>query len=260
MVGSAGTADLTPLGTRLLAHLTEHVQREAELFASYQRLAESTASRFVSFLITLLVEDETRHHPPALRRHGQHVAGPGWPGRSPADPTGDERCPRRRAPRDHRTLLAGRTRGCEGTHTSEAQPSPDTPFLAVAPTRRVDETRHAQASAGPAGPPRSPTRADPRLEAMNPRRCQVLGHDTASVGQFRQGSQRPREAFWALRFKQCSPPGRRNGWRSRSSSLRSPCGASGGDATPAPPTLGCGRPTLEDGGKERLQLDPREAR
>ena len=46
----------------LLKHLTEHLETEADLLASYQRLTEESQSEYVSYLMALLVEDEARHH------------------------------------------------------------------------------------------------------------------------------------------------------------------------------------------------------
>jgi hypothetical protein len=48
--------------TELLTYLTEHVQREAQLLADYQHLCGETNEGYVSYLMRLLVEDETRHH------------------------------------------------------------------------------------------------------------------------------------------------------------------------------------------------------
>lgn len=62
MAATAADDELTPWETELLAHLTDHVRREAELLDSYRSLADETGSAFVSYLVTLLAEDEARHH------------------------------------------------------------------------------------------------------------------------------------------------------------------------------------------------------
>jgi hypothetical protein len=46
----------------MFAFLTEHTRREGALLAEYVSVAEGTASRALSYLVNMLVEDERRHH------------------------------------------------------------------------------------------------------------------------------------------------------------------------------------------------------
>jgi rubrerythrin len=46
----------------LLHHFREHTATEAEFLDGYSKLAESTSDEFVRYLVTLILEDERRHH------------------------------------------------------------------------------------------------------------------------------------------------------------------------------------------------------
>ena len=56
------SAGLSTWEAELLEHLTKHLETEGDLLASYQHLAETAHAPYASYLIDLIVEDETRHH------------------------------------------------------------------------------------------------------------------------------------------------------------------------------------------------------
>lgn len=46
----------------LLEHLTHHLEMETGLLETYERLARESESEYVSYLLSLIGEDEARHH------------------------------------------------------------------------------------------------------------------------------------------------------------------------------------------------------
>lgn len=74
-------AGLSTWETALLEHLTKHVEVERDLLASYQEISEKAEAPYASYLINLIIEDETRHHRlfgdlvNALRAPVERVAG-----------------------------------------------------------------------------------------------------------------------------------------------------------------------------------------
>ena len=53
---------LGQLDEQLLAFVTTHVEREGELLASYQAIAEHSSDEYVRYLTNLIITDERRHH------------------------------------------------------------------------------------------------------------------------------------------------------------------------------------------------------
>jgi len=62
MGSSSSTVGLSTWEAELLEHLTQHLDTEQELLVSYQHLVETAQAPYASYLIDLIVEDETRHH------------------------------------------------------------------------------------------------------------------------------------------------------------------------------------------------------
>jgi rubrerythrin len=62
MGSTSPLAGLSTWEARLLEHVTEHLEAEGDLLASYQELVETAQAPYASYLIDLIVEDETRHH------------------------------------------------------------------------------------------------------------------------------------------------------------------------------------------------------
>lgn len=81
MSSTSNPAGLSAWEAELLEHLTEHLETEIDLLASYQQLVEKAQAPYVSYLIDLIVEDEARHHRlfgelvNALRAPVERVAG-----------------------------------------------------------------------------------------------------------------------------------------------------------------------------------------
>lgn len=65
----------------LVKHLMKHVETEQELLDSYQQVEANAQAPYASYLIKLIVEDETRHHRlfgelvNALRAPVEHIEG-----------------------------------------------------------------------------------------------------------------------------------------------------------------------------------------
>ena len=56
------TFPLSEWEASLLHHFREHTEAEAEMLGTYAELAERSPTEFVRYLLTMLLEDETRHH------------------------------------------------------------------------------------------------------------------------------------------------------------------------------------------------------
>ena len=79
------SAGLSTWEAELLEHLTKHLEAEGDLLASYRQLVETAQAPYASYLIDLIVEDETRHHRlfgefvNALRAPVERIDGPQVP-------------------------------------------------------------------------------------------------------------------------------------------------------------------------------------
>lgn len=62
MTKPALPAGLSVWEGQLLEHLTHHLEMEAGLLETYERLARESQSEYVSYLLSLIGEDEARHH------------------------------------------------------------------------------------------------------------------------------------------------------------------------------------------------------
>lgn len=62
MVETTKPPGLSVWEAALLDHLTEHITTEAELLAEYRDSAEQAGVDYVSYLFSLILEDEARHH------------------------------------------------------------------------------------------------------------------------------------------------------------------------------------------------------
>jgi hypothetical protein len=62
MSGTPTPAGLSVWEADLFQHLTEHLETESVLLTSYQQLVDKADAPYVSYLIDLILEDETRHH------------------------------------------------------------------------------------------------------------------------------------------------------------------------------------------------------
>lgn len=56
------TSGLSDWEASLLHHFREHTEAESEMLGTYAELAERSPNEFVRYLLTMLLEDETRHH------------------------------------------------------------------------------------------------------------------------------------------------------------------------------------------------------
>lgn len=74
-------AGLSTWEAALVEHLIRHVETESELLTSYQQAAANAQAPYASYLLGLIVEDETRHHRlfgelvNALRAPVEHIEG-----------------------------------------------------------------------------------------------------------------------------------------------------------------------------------------
>jgi rubrerythrin len=62
MTKSEMPAGLSVWESELLQHLTHHLDQEADLLATYERLSREAHSEYVAYLFALIGEDEARHH------------------------------------------------------------------------------------------------------------------------------------------------------------------------------------------------------
>ena len=62
MATTAKPAGLSVFESELLDHLTHHLEAERELLATYQQVAAESGAAYVSYLLRLIGEDESRHH------------------------------------------------------------------------------------------------------------------------------------------------------------------------------------------------------
>lgn len=62
MTKSSTPAGLSVWEGELLEHLTHHLDKEADLLETYERLSREAGSDYVAYLLGLIGEDEARHH------------------------------------------------------------------------------------------------------------------------------------------------------------------------------------------------------
>ncbi|HEU5301619.1 MAG TPA: hypothetical protein VFW06_05190 [Acidimicrobiia bacterium] len=62
MTKTARPAGLSVWEGQLLEHLTHHLDQEADLLETYERLSGEAGSDYVAYLFGLIGEDEARHH------------------------------------------------------------------------------------------------------------------------------------------------------------------------------------------------------